>query len=289
MQNPNPSPKNRNEKLFMGIDLGGTRARAGLVSNGQLTNSVSTLITGLHTEKEVLERIGALIEEAGLNEVAGIGVGVPSIVDAQQGIVYDTVNIPSWKEVHLKDILENKYHIPVSINNDANCFALGEQRYGAGRGYANLAGITIGTGLGAGIIIEDRLLNSKHCGVGEIGNIGYLDSTVEAYASGQFFTRVHGISGELLLSQALAGDGEAIAIFHEFGLHLGRAMLVTLYAYDPEIIVLGGSVSQSFQFFEKGMWESLQECVFPHALKTLRIECSQLRDIAVIGASCLVE
>lgn len=272
---------------FMGIDLGGTQVRAGLVRNGQVLKRVSARIASLTAEGAVLDRICSLIEELGTEAVNGIGIGVPSIVDVRRGIVYDTVNIPSWKEVHLKDILEKKYGIPVWVNNDANCFALGEQRYGAGAGYSNLAGVTIGTGLGTGLILDGKLFNGTHCGAGEIGNIMYKDATIETYASGNFFMKETGQPGESLLQRALDGDEDARALFHEYGYHLGQALLMILYAYDPEMIVLGGSVIGSYSFFEKSMRESLHTCVFPHSLETLRIECSQTKDIAIIGASCL--
>ena len=271
----------------MGIDLGGTQVRAGLVRNGELLKKASARIAGLTAEGAVLDRINSLIEELGTAGVSGIGIGVPSIVDVRRGIVYDTVNIPSWKEVHLKDILEEKYSIPAWVNNDANCFALGEQRYGAGAGCSNLAGVTIGTGLGTGLVLDGKLFNGTHCGAGEIGNITYKDATIETYASGSFFMKETGQSGESLLQRAGEGDEEAKALFHVYGNHVGQALLMILYAYDPEMIVLGGSVIQSYSFFEKGMRESLSACVFPHSLHTLRIECSQTKDIAIIGASCL--
>ncbi|HWK07455.1 MAG TPA: ROK family protein [Puia sp.] len=277
----------QNTGILMGIDLGGTQVRAGLVQNGQLLKKASARIAGLSTEGAVLDRICSLMEELGMAGVSGVGIGVPSIVDVKRGIVYDTVNIPSWKEVYLKDFLEGKYGIPVWVNNDANCFALGEQRYGAGAGCSNLAGVTIGTGLGTGVILDGNLFSGTHCGAGEIGNIGYKDATIETYASGSYFPKECGQSGESLLQRAQDGDEVAKAFFHVYGHHLGQALLMILYAYDPEMIVLGGSVIQSYSFFEKGMRESLAACVFPHSLQTLRIECSRTKDIAIIGASCL--
>jgi glucokinase len=274
---------------FMGIDLGGTQVRVGLVRNGQLLKKAAGRIAGLQTEKEVLDCIGKTMEELGMSGVSGIGIGVPSIVDVRRGIVYDTVNIPSWKEVYLKDILEEKYSIPVWVNNDANCFALGEQRYGAGVGCNNLAGVTIGTGLGTGLVLDGKLFNGTHCGAGEIGNIVYKDATIETYASGSYFMKEYQQSGETLLQQALAGDEAAKQAFRTYGYHLGQALLMILYAYDPEMIVLGGSVSQSYPFFASALQESMKACVFPHSLQTLRIECSQTKDIALIGASCLSE
>lgn len=274
-------------ELLLGIDLGGTQVRAGLVRDGRILKLESAPVAGLQTEREVLDRIFLLLDDLGPDGVAGIGVGVPSIVDVQRGIVYDTVNIPSWKEVYLKDILQERYGIPVQVNNDANCFALCEQRYGAGAGCDTLVGMTIGTGLGTGIVIGGRLFNGMRCGAGEIGNIGYLDATIEAYASGQFFRRHHSQTGEELLRLAAAGSAAAQSIFDQFGRHLGHAMLMAVYAYDPGVIVLGGSVTASYPFFKQGMEETLKTCVFPHTLESLHIVCSRTRDAGVIGAACL--
>jgi len=275
------------ETSAIGIDLGGTNVRAGLVRKGKVVHSSAGRIAGLNSESEVLDSICAAIEAVWQDGLSGIGIGVPSIVDPKRGIVYDTVNIPSWKEVHLKDILEAKYNIPVWVNNDANCFALGEKYYGAGIECNTLAGVTIGTGLGTGIVLGGKLFNGAHCGAGEIGNIAYKDSCIETYASGQYFMHKHHQPGEVFLSLAQSGDLQAREVFHQYGLHLGHAMLVIVYAYDPDMIVLGGSVSHAYQFFEKGMWEGLQKSVFPHSLKNLVIECSQTKDIALLGASLL--
>ncbi|MHA4810841.1 ROK family protein [Flavitalea flava] len=289
----------------IGIDLGGTNVRAGLVSDGQIVRTASVRIAGLKTEEEVFDRIysciGEIMEGTGAKDVlangmsgegpgkfiSGIGIGVPSIVDAKKGIVYDTVNIPSWKEVPCKEILEAKYSVPVWVNNDANCFALGEKYYGAGKDCDNLVGVTIGTGIGTGIVIGGRLFNGAHCGAGEIGYIAYKDVHFEHYSSGQYFMNTHHRAGEELLKEAIAGDTKAKDIFLQYGRHLGHALLAILYAYDPEMIVLGGSVSQAFPFFEKSMWESLQESLFPHALKDLKVVPSAIKDVAILGASLL--
>lgn len=286
----------------IGIDLGGTNVRAGLVQEGTVIRSASARIAELGTEQEVLDVIADLIEDVWQEGVSSIGIGVPSIVDPRRGIVYDTVNIPSWKEVYLKDILEARFRIPVWVNNDANCFALGEKYYGAGAAvaarpatgapgaaphYGTLAGVTLGTGLGAGIVLDGKLFNGAHCGAGEIGNIIYKDASLEYYASGQYFIHTHQQAGESLLQLAEAGDAAAKAAFHHFGFHVGQAMLMIVYAYDPDIIVLGGSVSAAFRFFEKGMQAVLSTCVFPHSLKDLRITVSRTKDVALLGASLL--
>jgi glucokinase len=114
---------------------------------------------------------------------------VPSIVNRKEGIVYDVQNIRAPQEVYLKEILEKEIKVPVYLDNDANCFALGEYRFGAGQGSKHLVGLTIGTGMGAGIINDGFLLKDANGGAGEFGIIPYLDAGYESYCSGQFFLR----------------------------------------------------------------------------------------------------
>ena len=123
------------------------------------------------------------IEEVFDSAVSGIGVGVPSIVDVEKGIVYDVQNIPSWKEVHLKQLLEERFQVPVFINNDANCFAIGEKHFGKGKDHENMIGLIVGTGMAGGIIIKNQLYNGYNCGSGEFGMIPYLEHNYEYYSS----------------------------------------------------------------------------------------------------------
>ena len=116
-----------------------------------------------------------------------IGIGVPSVVDSVRGIVYNVQNIKGWEEVHLKTILEQEFGIPVFINNDANCFAMGEQIYGTGKRFDHFVGITLGTGVGGGIIQQGRLLADANCGSGEYGEMPYLDGILEYYCGSFFF------------------------------------------------------------------------------------------------------
>jgi glucokinase len=117
-----------------------------------------------------LQVIFQLIDPLINKNIKAIGIGVPSVVDIENGIVYDVQNITSWKEVALKKLMEEEFQIPVLINNDANCFALGEKYFGKGQNLHSMIGLTIGTGLGAGIIINDKLYAGVNCGDGEFGN-----------------------------------------------------------------------------------------------------------------------
>ena len=134
------------DQKVIGLDLGATNIRGGLIHGNRLSQIHSRRIQSAGTVEEVLEDIYAIIDLLIEKEVAAIGIGVPSVVDVEQGIVYDVQYIPSWKEVHLKTILEERYHVPVFVNNDANCFVLGEYYFGKGAGIENLVGLAIGTG-----------------------------------------------------------------------------------------------------------------------------------------------
>ena len=239
------------------------------------------------TQSEVIDALCHTIDQVLDDSIKGIGLGVPSVVDIEEGIVYDVQNIPSWKEVHLKSILQEKYKLPVFLNNDANCFALGEKYFGEGRGFKNMMGLIIGTGLAAGIIINDKIYNGYNCGAGEFGMIPYLDEHFEYYASGQFFENVHGTSGLKAFQRAQLGESKAIEMYHEYGKHLGSAVNAILYSIDPEVIILGGSVSQSYELFKDSMWEQIGKLVYRSISERITIKVSTRPDIAVLGAAAL--
>jgi glucokinase len=274
-------------KNVIGVDLGGTNARAGVVRNDQLGEVSSIQINPHGAVDEVLDQLFDLIDRTDPRDVGGVGIGVPSVVDVKTGVVYDVQNIPSWEEVPLKSILEEKYSVPVLVNNDANCFALGEKHFGKGVGYRSIIGLIVGTGFAGGVIVDGKLYSGMNCGAGEFGMIPYLDSIYEHYCCGQFFTRHVGQTGAEVFQRALAGDREAIQAFSEFGHHVGEGIKTILFAYDPEIIIVGGSVRKAYRFFEQTMWESIRSCAFSNSVKSLKIEISEIEHVAVLGAAAL--
>lgn len=271
----------------IGVDLGGTNVRAGLVVEGRLAGVRAVPVHGQGTEREVLEDLFSAVDAIVGPDVAGIGAGVPSIIDLKTGTVYDVQNIPSWKKVPLKAILEERYRLPVYVNNDANCFAAGEKHFGKLGPYDDAVGLIVGTGLGAGIIANGRLYSGVNCGAGEFGMLPYLDRNFEAYASGQYFRRVHGTSGREVAERAGRGDAKALEIFAEFGRHLGEAVKAICYAVDPEVIVLGGSVSRSYGHFQAALWRVFQSYAYSLAKERLKIEVSETENIAILGAAAL--
>lgn len=173
--------------MRIGVDLGGTNVRVGLVDEGRIVRLLSEPCRADRSEEEVLGHIASLIEQLMAPGVECIGIGVPSVVDAVRGIVYNVVGIPSWREVHLKERFEERFGIPVHVNNDCNCFALGVCRFGEALGCRDVVCIALGTGVGAGIVIDGKLYSGPNTGAGEIGSIPYLDRDYEYYCSSRFF------------------------------------------------------------------------------------------------------
>ena len=276
-----------NKLAVVGVDIGGTKIQAARIKGNDIEDAKKKLVPSKGTENEVIQEVIEAIEGVFDSSVSGIGVGVPSIVDVEKGIVYDVHNIPSWKEVHLKKILETRFNVPVYINNDANCFAVGEKHFGKGTAHENMIGLIIGTGMAGGIIIQNQLYNGHNCGAGEFGMMPYLDSYYENYCSGQFFKKLHETTGEEVFKGAEKGEEQALEIFNEFGHHLGSAIIAILYAMDPEIIVLGGSGSKSYKFYKAALWKRLQVFAYSPTVGRLTIEVSGNPNIPVLGAAAL--
>lgn len=275
--------------MKLGIDIGGTNLCLGHVKDGVLQGRISVPSFPREASlEETLSYLSEKIERIFSPRTSGIGVGVPSVLDVEKGIVYDTANIPSWREVHLKDYLEEKFSVPVAINNDANCYALGA--------YATfpedskpevLVGITLGTGVGMGIVENGRLFIGANCGAGELGCLNYKDSNIEGYCSKQFFAdkkwNPHGAA-----QAALSGDPEAIALWEEFGRNMGALLCAVMYAYDPSHIVIGGGVANAYPLFSPTMGKYLRDN-FPYrnALARLTMKAMTDDDLMVLGAAML--
>ncbi|MHB8337343.1 MAG: ROK family protein [Ignavibacteriaceae bacterium] len=272
---------------ILGIDLGGTNVRAGLVENNSLIKVESFPVSKNGSESDVLNDIYNLIDHYSSEEISGIGIGVPSVVDVEKGIVYDVQNISSWKEVYLKELLKKRYNVPVYVNNDANCFAIGEKYFGKAKNYKDIVGLIIGTGLGAGIITNGKLYTGKNCGAGEFGMIPFKRNNYEYYCSGQYFVNEFRTTGEELFRRAEKGDPEALDVFSGFGANLGEAIKVIMYTIDPEIIVLGGSVSKSYNLFKDEMFRSINNFAYSKTINKLKIEVSVIDNVAILGAAAL--
>jgi glucokinase len=274
--------------MTIGVDLGGTNIRAGIESGGHIFNQRKELLQAGGSLSETLTQVIEFVRPLVSADIKGIGIGVPSVVDVERGIVYNVTNIPSWLRVPLKDILEDEFGIPVCVNNDVNCFALGEYQFGFAKGMKHVVGVSAGTGLGAGIIINHHLFNGNNCGAGEIGLLPYLDHNIEYYASGNLFRAVFNTTAEEAHYRAALGNADAIRYWNEFGVHMAEALKCVILAYDPEAIVLGGSLSKAYDLFKDSMRNSLQTFPFPESIKRLKIFRSQNENIVLLGAAEMV-
>jgi glucokinase len=273
--------------MDIGVDLGGTNIRAGLVDKSGVLSQSRHLLTNKHSVDSTVNQLIETIKPHIQPGVKSIGIGVPSVVDVKNGIVFDVVNIPSWKRVELKCILEKEFAIPVFVNNDVNCFALGEHRFGIATQFDSFVAIAMGTGLGAGLIINRKLYAGQNCGAGEVGSMPYLQHTYEYYTSGMFFEQMYQTPAHEAHDKAINGDAHFITAWEMLGQHLGNVLKTVLYVYDPEAIVFGGSVSKARNLFEQAMMQELRTFQFQESVKNLRILFSQNPDIAILGAASL--
>lgn len=273
----------------IGLDLGGTNLRAGRIANGVLEEKhTCPTPKAAKNEEETLLLLENLIRSVWNDQVTAIGIGVPSVVDRAKGVVYNVANIPHWEEVHLKARLEKTFGVPCHIDNDANCFALGERIFGQGREVDNFVGLTLGTGLGGGIIQQGKILADANCGAGEFGALPYRDKTLEYYCSGSYFRNVWNIDGQEMYARAQQGnDPEALEAYRQLGEYIGAAIKIVVLTIDPEMIIFGGSVASAHPLFEAGMRNSLLDFDYPNSIKRLQIRYSTLADSGIMGAASL--
>ena len=272
---------------ILGIDIGGTTINGGRIEGAQIVEEITmdTMareggVTTINIVKEVIRRLKRA-------DTRAIGIGVPSVVDRNRGVVYNVQNIRDWEEVHLKSLLEEEFGVPVWLDNDANCFAYGEKIFGKGKTYENFVGITLGTGVGGGIIQQHRLLHDSNCGSGEFGEIPYLGSILEDYCGSRFFTLKAGRTAHEIALSAAEGDNGSQKHYEEYGKHLAALVKIISLILDPQAIIFGGSISQSFGLFEKAMYEGLKDYPYPNSMDKLHILTSELKNVGVLGAGAL--
>lgn len=277
------------DKPILGLDIGGTNIKGGVFIGEELIDIRSVPTPAEESQEFVLETIADFIATYLCHDIGAIGIGIPGLIDVENGIVLNLHNIKSFKKVKLKHFLENKFALPVNVNNDANCFILGEHRFGAAKNYKHVVGITLGTGLGAGIIVNNHLYNGVNSAAGEWCSVAYLDNTFEHYCGSKFFMTYYGKKPEIIAKLAEKGDLAALEAFENYGIHLGELIKNILSTLAPEAIVIGGSIRKAFPLFKDSMYAKIDTFIYPSVKGNLQIIISELDETGIAGAVALIE
>ena len=315
------------KKNRIGIDVGGTNVKIALVDDsGKIiySNSVPTRaeMGYEYTVNNIKQAIYDLLKETKLEakEIEGIGFGFPGQVDYKSGVVRLAPNIPGWVDVPIAKMIEDEFHIPTRVDNDVRCAALGELKYGAGKGCENLICITVGTGIGSGLIVNGKLVRGASNAAGEIGHIklqihdgpicGCGDTgCMEAFASGpaivamaeeyilggkstKYREMANGgdITPFIVAEAAKAGDPVARRIFSRIGENIGIGMASVVNLLNPEKIIIGGGVADAGDILLDPLKDTLKKRAMKIAGETVEVVPAQLGNTAgVIGASLLIE
>ncbi len=304
---------------FVAVDIGGTHIRAAAYETDNITPLTHKRTRSYAKQPGTFDRLVEAIEAAWPADrtVKAIGMASPGPLDPSTGIVLATPNIPEWQDFPLTEKLSQHFGVPAYLDNDANLAALGEWKFGAGRGHHNLLYLTISTGIGGGVIINDRLLHGHHGLAAELGHVTVLaggpvcpcgqKGHLEALAAGPAIVRYvreqmeAGTKSELRSDENLnayevaeaARNGDALAksAYARAGEYLGIGVASFLHAFDPSIVIFGGGVSQSGPLLFDPFEISLQKHVFnPRYLENLVITTAALGDDAgLLGALALAQ
>ena len=275
-------------KLYVGVDIGGTSIVAARFSSSELLEKTEVPTGADRPAEQIMESLYEAIENVLTDEVVGIGIGMPGFMNAETGEMLQINNIKSLNGFFIKPAVEKRFNLPAFQSNDANCFALGETYYGAGKKYNNLVGVTLGTGLGGGIILDRKIHTGLMGGAGELGCVPFHGGMVEDICSAALFKNKYQSTGAELYKKAKAGDKDALAVFDELAHNIGEFLVTVLYVLAPEAIVIGGSVSNSWDLLEKPIRKRMEEIyLVPMISSKVELVKAELDNAGLYGAAAL--
>ena len=292
-------PRNVTEERVVGVDVGGTKILAGLVDASGKVEHRRERPTELDSQDRLIEEIGAAAEELLDDSVAAVGFGLPSRIDQQTGRVDGSVNVP-LQNVALREPLMERLGRPVALENDGNAAALAEHRAGAGRGSQSMVMLTLGTGVGGGVVIDGRLLREG----GELGHTvlvydgipcqgmctgrGHLEAYVSGTAAAKLAREAFGpaVDAHRLVRLAAEGDSTAVEILDGIGRKLGAAIGSFVNIFRPQLVVIGGGFASAGDFLLGPAGETMRREALPPARDRAEIVRAELGTAAgVIGAA----
>jgi len=304
--------------LTVGVDLGGTQVRAGLVdATGNVLARAASRTDGAGGPRAVLQQMLRLIAEVTrgveASSLAGVGVCAPGPLDGPAGVVLDIPTLPGWVDVPISDWLSEALALPVTLENDGVGAAIGEWRFGAGRGLSDFVYVTVSTGIGGGVIADGRVLRghrqmAAHLGhmtidrLGEVcacGNRGCWEAQASGTALGAF-ARLraaqtpdsslarHGVAVDArhVIEGARAGDALSLQLVAREAELLGVGIVNLLHLYSPRAVVIGGGVSSGFDLLRPGIEHQIRLRAMP-AFRGVPVVASTLgQNSGIIGAAC---
>ena len=285
-------------KLNIGLDIGGTKCA---ISTGETRADGIDILSreefptaGL-SWRQVLDEFARRIELQTSNfkhrTVGAVGISCGGPLDSKRGVIMSPPNLPGWEDVPVVKFFEDRFHVPVAVQNDANACALAEYLYGSGRGVKNLVFMTFGTGLGAGIIVDGKLYSGANDNAGEIGHIrlapsgplGYnKEGSAEGFCSGAGIARLAKIRKGLdltakeIFARVRAGDADCTEVFRESAEKLATILAFTIDMLNPEVIALGGVFMRNADLFMPVVEPILDREALPLARKVCRIVPAEL-------------
>ena len=289
----------------IGVDIGATKTNFVLLKNSKVIRykKTPTLKTKRKLIKAVEENIQKLIFDIPKPQILGVGIGVTGPLNEKRNLM---LNPPNQKYLRLcplakiiEDDLKNDFKVKTKMDNDVNCFTLGESLLGAGKQAKSVLGITLGTGLGAGMVINKKLYRGNFGSAGEVGHMVIKfdgpkcacgsSGCFEEYGSGKFFRR-KGVNPKELAEAGKMGDKEALSLFQEYGRYVGIGLSNAINFFEPEMVVLGGGISNAYALFIKEAKEEMKKRIIsPIARKNVKIKRTKLGGLSTaIGAALLL-
>jgi glucokinase len=274
-------------KLYLGIDIGGTSIVAARFSENEMLEKREVPTGADRPADQIMESLYEAIALVLTDEVVGIGIGMPGFMNAETGEIMQINNIPSFNGYAIKPRVEERFNLPTFQNNDANCFALGETYYGAGKKYTNLVGVTLGTGLGGGIILNRKIHTGLMGGAGELGCVPFHGGISEDICSAALFKNKYKTTGTELYKKAKSGDQAALAVFDELAHNIGELFRIVMYVLAPEAFIVGGSVANSWDLLEKPLRDEVDNFLVPMISKNVDLVRAELDNAGLYGAAAL--
>jgi glucokinase len=307
----------------LALDIGGTMIRLALISSeGRILAGEHHLTTAEEGPTLVIERILSAMKEilkshrVDLSQLHSISIATAGVIDTDNGVITSSPNLPGWVNIPLRDTVEAEYGISTFLLNDANAAALGEHEFGAGKGSANLFYITVSTGIGGGIIVDNNLYSGTSGGAGEIGHMTIdvngpvckcgSNGCLEILASGTAVAReaitrikngeksslatnssgIENITAKDVGQAAREGDSLALAVISRAAYYLGVGLANVVNVLNPDVIIVGGGLSKLGDLLLEPAIKTVQERAFQLPAQAVRIVPSQLGDDAgVVGAA----